>query len=231
MARVPWLSPNRAGRLAMFTNVKAKIADYATALGLTPAAVARIILICDTFIAVDAYVESCKATMEATIEWRDAIYEDETNKNDAGPPPGFASFVVPAGMFYGIFDEFRRSVDQWKSASGYTLAIGEDLMIVGNEAPPVPESISPALTIESRPGYVLRISGKMKGMSAVRVEWQAKGAANFAMIGVFPTLPGEVTITPGTPGDPISGRIRAIFMQKNELFGDYSPEYSVTAAQ
>lgn len=95
----------------------------------------------------------------------------------------------------------------------------------------MPESISPDLTIESRPNYVLRVSGKMKGMKGVRVEWQAKGSANFIMAGVFLKLPGEVSITPQTPGDPVAGRIRAIYMDGNDPFGDYSPEYTVTAAQ
>jgi hypothetical protein len=189
------------------------------------------LLICDSFIAVDAYTESLKASAEASLEWRDMVYEDELVKGDAPPPPDLATFTAPVGMFCGLFDEFRKYVEQWKKADGYTLAIGEDLMIVGNEAPPVPESISPALTIESRPNYVLRISGKMKGFKGVRIEWQAKGSTSFTMVGVFLTLPGEVPITPGTPGDPISGRIRAIYLDGNDPFGDYSPEYSVTAAQ
>jgi hypothetical protein len=231
MKRTPWLPANRAKRKTIFTNVKAKIPLYATTLEIDSVTEDRVLLICDTFIALDDYVEGCKATTESLIEWRDLVYEDETILGDAPPPPSYAAFVALPGMFCGILDEFRKYVEQWKKRDGYTKAIGEDLMIIGDEAPPVPESISPEITVEARPNYVLRITGKMKGLKAVQIEWQAKGSASFGMIGMFTLLPGTVTVTPVVPGDPISGRIRAIFMDKNEPFGDYSPEYSVTAAQ
>jgi hypothetical protein len=134
-------------------------------------------------------------------------------------------------MFCGLFDEFKKFVEQWKSVKGYTLAIGEDLMIVGNEVAPLAENASPALTAEPRPAYHLRFAGRMKGMDAVRIEYKRKGASGFSMIGVLTNLPAQLSIVPQTDGEPESGQIRAIFLKKNKPFGDYSPHYSVVIAQ
>ncbi|MBX3294257.1 MAG: hypothetical protein KF762_00860 [Acidobacteria bacterium] len=228
MARTYWLPKNRAARVTLFTNFQAKIEGYAATLGLTVPEVTRLLLICETFLTLDTYVENTKATMESLIEWRDRIYEDETDKNPPGPAPTFGSYALPVGAFYGILDEFRRMVDQIKTRNGYTLEIGEDLMIVGNEVPPTPENISPQLTLEARPNYGVRVAGQMKGMSAVRVEYRRKGGPSWTTAGVLTNLPSEITIAPQTPGEPESGHIRAIYLIKNTPEGDYSPEYPIT---
>lgn len=231
MKRTAWFPQNRAGRRVMFTNVLGKITTYAAALGISPVVLARVLLICETFLAVDDHIELSRATMESLIEWRDMVYEDDSIVGDAPPPPEFKSFTPPTDMFCGIFDEFREYVEQWKVAPGFTMPIGEDLMIVGNEEPPTPETVSPALTVEVRPNYVIKFNAKMKGMNAVRIEYQRKGGAGFVMIGILTSLPGEITITPMTPGEPETGMIRAIYLKKNEPFGDYSPNYPVTLSE
>lgn len=231
MARTPWLPRNRAQRVVLFTNFQAKIETYDTVLGLTVPEITRLLLICETFLTLDTYVENTKATMESLIEWRDRIYEDETDSNPPGPAPTFGSYALPIGAFYGILDEFRRMVDQIKTRNGYTLEIGEDLMIVGNEVPPTPENISPQLTLEARPNYGVRVAGLMKGMSAVRIEYRRKGGPSWTMAGVLTSLPSEIAIAPQTPGEPESGHIRAIYLIKNTPEGDYSPEYPITITE
>ena len=70
----------------------------------------------------------------------------------------------------------------------------------------------------------------MQGMDAMRVEYQRKGASIWSIAAFVTKLPAEFTITPATPGDPESGHIRAIFIKKNEEFGNFSPDYPVTVA-
>ena len=67
----------------------------------------------------------------------------------------------------------------------------------------------------------------MKGMSAVRVEYQRNGTTTWANIGFLTKLPGQCTITPATPGQPEAGRIRGFFEKDNEIVGLSSPEYPV----
>lgn len=228
MARTPWLPAKRASRVTLFTNFLAKINGYAVVLELSVPEVTRLTTICNIFLEVDAYVESCKATMEALIEWRDRVLEDETDKGTPVDAPAFTNFALPGGSFYGVLDEFRRMVEQLKTKDGYTLEIGEDLMIVGNEVGPTPENISPQLTLEARPNYGVRVAGLMKGMSAVRIEYRRKGGPSWTMAGVLTSLPSEITIAPQTPGEPESGHIRAIYLVKNAPEGDYSPDYPIT---
>ncbi|MBK9162421.1 MAG: hypothetical protein IPM21_00625 [Acidobacteria bacterium] len=212
--RTYWLPGTRAGRVTL-TNFQGKISGYAAALGLLPAETGRFLLICEIFLTMDAHVESCKATMEALIEWRDRVLEDETDNGTPVDAPAFTNFALPGGSFYGVLDEFRRMVDQLKTKDGYTFEIGEDLMIVGNEVGPTPENISPQLTLEARPNYGVRVAGLMKGMSAVRIEYRRKGGPSWTMAGVLTNLPSEITIAPQTPGEPESGHIRAIYLIKN----------------
>jgi hypothetical protein len=191
----------------------------------------RLATICEIFLGVDAHVESCKATMEALIEWRDQIYEDEAEKSDPTTPPAFGGYNLPSGATYGIIDELREIVENWKTRPGYTLAIGEDLRIVGNEVTPISGSIAPTLSVETKTNYVVKLSGKMQSMNAVRIEYQRKGAENFSLVGVLTSLPGELAITPQTPNEPEAGHIRAVYIKKNEPFGDYSPDYPVTVSK
>ena len=68
----------------------------------------------------------------------------------------------------------------------------------------------------------------MQSMDAMRIDYQRNGTSTWPPVGFFTKMPGETTITPAVPGQPESGRIRAIFIEKNVEVGLYSPEYPVT---
>ena len=68
----------------------------------------------------------------------------------------------------------------------------------------------------------------MKSMDAIRVEYKRNGTTTWANVGFLTKLPGQCTITPGTPGQAETGRIRGFFVKDNEVVGLSSPEYPVT---
>jgi hypothetical protein len=43
-------------------------------------------------------------------------------------------------------------------------------------------------------------------------------------------MPGSIQISPAQANQPESGQFRAIFIKKNEEFGNYSPNYPVVLA-
>lgn len=215
----------------MFTNMKAKIANYEDVLPLAAAKVTRIILICDVFIAVYNYVEQTRATMRNLTDWQDLIFTAEGGvQGEAAPAaPGFAALVLPVGAFVGIFDEFKDLVEDIKSADNYTAGIGEDLMIVAPEPDDlVVEEIVCGITPQALPNsYKIRISGSLQGMSAVQVQYQRKGTNDIQNF-FLTNLPAEITAVPATPGEPESGFVRGVLIKNNAPIGQWSPDFPVT---
>ena len=116
------------------------------------------------------------------------------------------------------------------ASPGYTEAIGEDLGIVGTEQPNRPSiDYTPELKTTTSTGYQINLSGSMQGMDALRVEYAPKGG-NFTTVAFLTNTPGGFQITPATPGQPEKGHVRAVFIKKNEQYGNYSADYPVTVS-
>lgn len=224
-----WFARTRPKQLVQFTNMKAKIEDYADILPLATAKVTRILLICDTFIAVYNFVEQSRAKMKSLTDWQDLIFTGEGGTQGEAAPaaPAFQALALPAGAFVGIFEEFLELVADIKRCDNYTRAIGEDLMIVeieGEERDP--NEMSPALTLKAS-GYKVKIEGSLQGMKAIRLEYLKKGA-NIPQTFFLNKLPGEITVIASEPNIPEAGQIRAVFFEDNADIGEWSPNYSIT---
>ncbi|MDQ3798663.1 MAG: hypothetical protein M3384_04375 [Acidobacteriota bacterium] len=228
---VDWFPKARPQQLVMFTNIKAKIGGYAATLPLAAAKVTRIELICDTFIAVYNFVEQARATMQNVTEWRDLIFTAEGGTPGAIAPkaPAFNGVVLPDGAFAGIFQEFRRLRDDIVHADNYTPGIGEDLMIVAPEGDDLnPDELAASVKLTTLPGYKVRAEGSLQGMDAMRFDYQRKGASGWTPVAFATKLPAEFAVAPQTPGEPESGVIRAVLLDKNAEIGQFSPLYPVT---
>jgi hypothetical protein len=233
MARKPWFPANNPDRLTMFQNVVKKIGDYTVVLPITVAQQTRIELICDTFVAAYTYVEQTRATTQSLVDWRNNIFEGDPAGDPAPAAPAFGAVSMPVGAFIGIFDEFREMRELIVASPGYTQAIGEDLMIVGTESEElVEQDVIPNLKVSVSTGYKVSVAASLQGMDAMRVEYKRNGASGsvWSNAAFLTKLPAEFTITPQTPGEPESGHIRAVFIKKNEEFGQFSPEYPITVS-
>ncbi len=124
--------------------------------------------------------------------------------------------------------QFIKLRDQIVSAPGYTQTIGEDLGIVGADASkPTPSTLVPELKTATSTGYWVNLSGSMKGMDAMRVEY-ARNGGQFETVAFLTNTPGGFQITPANPNVPEVGVIRAVFIKRNEDAGPYSASYPVT---
>ncbi len=170
-----------------------------------------------------------RATTESLVEWRDFVFNGDPVGDPCPEAPDYTVFSISEGYFIGIFKRFRELVDLIKASPGYTRAIGEDLMIVAVKSDSVlPEDLTPELKVSAAEGYVVNIGGSLQGTDAIRIEYKRNGAAAWAIAGFLTKLPGSVTITPNTPGEPEVGNIRGRFVKKNVDVGNSSPQYSVT---
>ena len=228
-----WCPRTMPDQLVMFQNVRAKSDIYMNVLPLTTAQVDRLNLICDIFANAYTFAAQAKSAMEAVTNWRDNIFTGSPAGSPAPAAPVFPTAPMPVGSFIGIFEEFRKMVDLIKSSPGYTRAIGEDLMIVAPVSSGADTSgldtLKPELKVAAGSSYKVSISGSLKGMDAMRVEYRARNG-EWALAGFFTNMPNQFTVSPQTPGNPEVGYVRGTYIKKSQPVGLPSPEYPVTVS-
>jgi len=229
MPRKYWLATTLPDTLVQVQNFLAKIASYATVLGLTPAQVGAAQDLCEAIIGAINSTDQCRTTMQAMTQWRDSVLTGEPVGANAAAAPVFP--VVGAVVYQvGSITQFVRLRDLIVASPGYTLAIGEDLGLVGAETSrPAPSSVTPDLTAQASTGYMVNLTGSMQGMDALRVEYSRDGN-NFTTVAFLTNTPGGFQVTPQTPNQPEKGFVRAVFIKKNEVVGNYSANYPVTVS-
>lgn len=227
MAKNFWWPSAMPAQLVLIQNFRKKISNYTAALPLTAAQVTAAEELCDAFIGAFSATEQSRQTMVAMTAWRDEVFFGEPEGNPAPAAPVFA--VVGAVTYtLGTVKQFFALRDLIVASPGYTEAIGEDLGIVGTETSPrAAEDVTPQLKAVTSTGYSVNISGSMQGMDAMRVEYAPKGG-QFRTVAFLTNTPGGFSISPATPGQPESGHIRAVYIKKNEEFGNFSADYPVT---
>jgi hypothetical protein len=213
-------------QLVLIQNFQSKIANYQTALGLTAAQVTAAAALCAGYIEAFSLTEQCRATMKAQIQWRDMAFYGTPKGGTLPDSPVFPTNVAPLHT-KGVVTQFFELRDQIVNAPGYTDAIGQDLGIVGHSIQPTPPlEVKPSLKPSVSFGNWVNFSGCMQGMSGLRIEYAPKGG-EFRTVGFLTNTPGSVQIT---TTQPEAGQLRAIFIKKNEDYGNYSDNYPVVLA-
>lgn len=229
MARAFWWPGSLAAQIFLIQNFISKIGGYEITLGWTPDQVKAAIALCNAIISAINVTNQCRATMLAVTNWRDIVLFGGPKGMPGGKAP---LFPIIDGALYnrGLVDEFFVLRDQIAANSGYTLSMGEDLGIVGQESSGlIPSETSPELkTVTASTNYVT-INGSMQGMPVMRVEYAAKGQT-YGSVAIVTNLPATIEIPMVNPNVPQVGTIRSIFVRKNADFGNYSPNYDVTLA-
>lgn len=227
MARKFWWPGAMPEQLVLVQNFLAKIPTYGTGLGMTAAQVTAAEGLCSAFIGAVQATDQAKTTMQAMTQWRDEILYGE---GAPFTPPQAPVFPVVGATTYpvGVVKQFMKLRDRIVAAPGYTMAIGEDLGLVGAETTkPAPASVVPELSASTSTGYRVDLTGSMKGMDALRVEY-SKNGSDFTTVAFLTNTPMGFQITPTNPNQPEKGFIRAIFIKKSEQVGQYSANYPVT---
>jgi len=226
-ARKNWLPQQKNSQIAWMQNFSVKIPGHRVALGLTAEQITEAQLLAMEFVAIMSEADQCQITMKAVNEWRDEVIWGPYANTTGKPAPLFLTIPAPT-VNTGIYEQLSRFRDLCMAQPGFTTDIGEDVGFLGQQiAPRPPSEVTPDLRVSTAAGYTVTLTGSIQGCEAVKVQYARKGG-DFADIGFLTNMPGSVTITPASPGNPESGHVRAVFVRKNENFGNFSPDYPVT---
>lgn len=230
MVRNFWWPGTLSAQVLLVQNFAKKITGWAETLGWTPAQLAAAIALCNAIASAIEVTNQCRTAMLAVTNWRDLVLYGQPKGQPGGKAP---VFPVINGEDYnrGLVDSFFEIRDQIVANNGYTLAMGEDLGIVGSEssASRGPAETTPELKTVSTSTNHVTINGSMQGMPVMRVEYAPKGQT-YSSVAIVTNLPATFAVPKVNPNTPELGTIRTIFVKKNADFGNYSPNYDVTLA-
>jgi hypothetical protein len=195
----PFFPRIEADEVPWFANIKTKIttAGYATALELAPGEAVYVQSICTLFIYInETFLPLVRKFPEA---WTATIQQARTGTGGIivppapawNPPAGSASFS--AGLLADLFERIAR----WKTANGYTDAIGRDLGIVGESRPAT--DAPPVLKDTVSPDGV-KLTFKKLGHKGIYLESCRQGHASWEFLAIdieSPYLDTRPNLTPG----------------------------------
>ena len=230
MARKYWWPGTLPEQLAIMQNVLGKIGGYAGVLGLTGGQVDRIENCCATYIAVYNWVEATRETAGSLVEWRDDFFY-RPGGGTPPPAPTFLAYTGVAGSEAGVVNEFKAARDLIVNLPGFTDAIGDDLMFIGEETSSlVPADVKP--TVKAFPastGYLATIVVGERADSDMWEVWTlAKGASVWEKEGNYTGKSADITFAPATPGDPSQFQLRIQLRKANANYGQVSDAVTLT---
>lgn len=224
----PWWSRTKADQIVWLYNCMAVWPSIGPTLGFTPAQVTAFSLLLMEMVTVMNETDQCQVAMKAVNDWREAVIYGPEDGKPAPPSPTITTPAQPT-INGGFFSQLKRWRGQVMSSADYTTAIGEALGFVG----PVKQSLNPGLAqpnfqVVTETDYWVNFKGSLQGFDAIKVEYQRKGVATWENIGFLTKTPGGLQITPAVPDSAEMGMVRCVFVAKNEVIGNYSPNYPVT---
>lgn len=227
IAKRDWLNKPLAELNVMFTNVNGKIDDYKTEYGLTDDWIARVKLICQTFTTAYTGVVQNRATATDMNKWFELLLKGEPQGSPAAAAPVFQTITLPAGAFIGLIDEFREMIRFFKANAAYTLADGENLMIVPqNEASRNVDEATPGLDISVNANGEVRVEYIKDEFSGLELQWRKINQAMWQL--ADKSTETAIIFTPEDITPPEKIELRGVYLLKNNRVGNWSPVYSLT---
>lgn len=170
---------------------------------------------------------AAKAQEKQLGDYVDLIANGETG----APQPDLPQWALPPNPPANIAPGFRKKIRslarQIKANPIYTPADGALLGIVSpEEGGRNPEDTTPELKLRSVSNYGVEVDFRKYGLDAVRIEIRHK-AGTWQLAAILTNSPGIFNVIPTTPGDAEQIEVRAVFLVKNQPFGNYSPIYTV----
>jgi hypothetical protein len=224
-----WFPSTRAGQNVMFNNFNAKIDGYKDIFGLSNTQTERLHTICITFIEIYQKVEQNRAAMANLTAWQETVFKGEPKGNPVPKVPTFAIINLPETAFIGIFDEFREFVNFIKANPNYSESIGEDLLIVTLESEQQSlDEVFPDLKLSVKNDVSVEVSFKKFDFDAVEIQYRKAGTENWLLADKATNSPTIHTPQLTNAGQAEKFEYRAIYLQKNQRIGTWSPIYSIT---
>lgn len=149
--------PTSDAQLALWCkNYKEKIVLYGTALGMTQVEVDLEIALCDKIIDSIDDVEASKAALNSAFKAKETVV-----KRDGGT--------------------LRKTIANHKTEPGYTIAIGENLGIVGSSNDFIPSEYKPEIFVSLYGGKV-RVRFVKRGVNGINLYKRTKGDTQWVLV-------------------------------------------------
>lgn len=197
-----YLPRNEGDQILWLNNLKTKLPDQESALGLTPAKVAEIIALADGIIQV----------FNAKTVARTA-YDEAVANADAVRRANFAAL--------------RSAVARWKTEPGYTDALGASLGLVATPENVDPDTLKPDLTVVLQSGHV-QLRFRKYGADAVNLYKRKAGETTWKFLARDTNSPYDDFSLLTTPGVPENWEYRALAVLGDTEAGQPSDIVRVT---
>ena len=226
-SRKDWLKRPLPELSVMFDNVLAKIDIYQTPYGLTKEWVNRVKLICASFAAGYTGITQNQAAAKDMNKWFETLLNGAPKGEAAPPAPTFQTITLPTEAFIGLLDEFREMMRFFKANAVYTVADGENLMIVApaDTNRNVSEAV-PDLKASVNVNGAVAVSYLKLEFSGLELQWRKIGQSAWQL--ADKSTEKVITFTPEGITPPEKIELRGVFLLKNQRVGNWSPTYTLT---
>lgn len=161
----------------------------------------------------------------------DAIVNGETGDAQPTDPAWSLPPNPPGSIPAGLKKRLRSIARQIKANPVYTKADGELLGIATPEEAGVsPEETTPELKLRSLANFAVEVEFRKYGFDALRVEFRHRGGG-WTLAAILTTSPGVFNIVPENAGTAEQIEVRAVYLLKNQPFGNFSPTYNALIQQ
>ena len=227
--RIDWLPYGIVERATALRSIANGVDSYGAVLGLTPAQVDRIKAIADEYSFAMTVYQQNRIAIKALRSWRDSVMSNERPIRPIQERPMFDNSPMPVGTHRGLIAEMRQYVRLIKASQGFNGTIGAAMSIHSPNHVKTPlRELAPQIKVTAFIGFKAIITCQMEGMTAVQIEYRRNGEEKFEKVAFLTNLPETIYIEPRVIGVPESGSIRARFIKKNKVVGEYSNMASIT---
>ena len=220
--------PNREGdQLTFFTNLQTKIPAYYTALDISAPRQAKLSIVLSWLTWTwQTYLPSRRNDGPAATAWRNSLASGTNDASVNAAPPVPATLTPPASTpFFGMLTWLFEEVGRWKTAEGYTDAVGEALAIVG--AGGGVHANPPDLNSEVTGTNTVRLTFALYEHSGVWFESLRQGDSSFSHIATDTSSPYEDTRELKTPGQAEWRDYRACWWDDSTASHNFGPTIRV----
>ena len=230
MRKQPYLPKREPERIIWLNNFAAKIGGYAATFGITAAEVSAIQAMALLYAYIIGLIENSKTYVQNLTKFKDIL-----DVAAAGAPLGTLPVLIaapaPALTQSGIFSFISGIVMRIKGKTNvYTIAIGEDLGIIGGEIIFVADDYVPEATAKAMPGEVA-ISTKKKGVDGQNIYSHPVGGTDpndWVKLAYYSSSPYKDTRPLAVPGVPEVREYKSRGVINDVEIGQWSAIISVT---
>ena len=221
--------PARVGdQIIWLLNLRNKLPNHKTALGYTDPEVAAVQADCDRLGWALGTLQSAAQQFSQAVTAHVRLLQDGPGTAPVDPP----AFTLPttpappANVVPGAFKRLTNFIKNLKTRSGYTATIGQDLGVIGAEqAAPDPATTKPEIKLVLITGGKVQLQWKKLGFTGIRIEVD-RGGGTWTFLDIDTKPHYEDPASPA-PGATVLWKYRAIYLDGDQVFGQWSDASSI----